>query len=171
MNQSRPLRYLDHYQPELLVKVHRLIDDEILAKMLINKYPSAHTIRSNRALYEYVMGLKNDYLRKSAPIARIAWDDRIGTLDNALGQHRFVSRVQGKKHRSSNEIRIASVFKNGPLPFLRMIAVHELAHLREKEHNRAFYNLCVHMEPDYHQYEFDMRLYLTCLDLFGPVYR
>jgi predicted metal-dependent hydrolase len=28
-----------------------------------------------------------------------------------------------------------------------MIVVHELAHLREREHDRAFYQLCCHMEP------------------------
>ena len=45
-----------------------------------------------------------------------------------------------------------------------MIAVHELAHIKEAEHNKAFYQLCLHMEPDYHQLEFDLRLYLTALD-------
>lgn len=51
-----------------------------------------------------------------------------------------------------------------------MIVVHELAHLKEKDHNKAFYNLCCHMEPQYHQLEFDTRLYLTHLDLFGSIY-
>jgi predicted metal-dependent hydrolase len=45
--------------------------------------------------------------------------------------------------------------------------VHELAHLREKDHDKAFYQLCAHMEPAYHQYEFDVRLYLTHLDAGG----
>ncbi|HAL21836.1 MAG TPA: metal-dependent hydrolase, partial [Stenotrophomonas sp.] len=44
---------------------------------------------------------------------------------------------------------------------LRMIVVHELAHLKEADHNKAFYQLCQHMEPDYLQLEFDTRLYLT----------
>jgi predicted metal-dependent hydrolase len=39
--------------------------------------------------------------------------------------------------------------------------VHELAHLKERDHNKAFYQLCTHMEPDYFQLEFDLRLYLT----------
>ena len=51
-----------------------------------------------------------------------------------------------------------------PEPLLRMVVVHELAHLKEKDHNKAFYNLCTHMEPDYHQFEFDLRLLLTCID-------
>jgi len=57
-----------------------------------------------------------------------------------------------------------------PEEFLRMIVVHELAHLREKQHNKAFYNLCLHMESDYHQLEFDTRLYLTYADIAGKLY-
>jgi hypothetical protein len=39
--------------------------------------------------------------------------------------------------------------------------VHELAHLKEREHNKPFYALCEHMLPGYHQVEFDTRLWLT----------
>jgi predicted metal-dependent hydrolase len=42
-----------------------------------------------------------------------------------------------------------------------MIVVHELAHLKELEHNKAFYKLCEYMEPNYHQLELDLRLLLT----------
>lgn len=48
-----------------------------------------------------------------------------------------------------------------------MIVVHELAHLKVRDHDKSFYALCEHMEPRYHQYEFDLRLHLTCLDLAG----
>ena len=54
-----------------------------------------------------------------------------------------------------------------PAVFLKMIAVHELAHLKEKDHNEAFYSLCLSMEPGYHQIEFDLRMYLTLVDLTG----
>ena len=50
-------------------------------------------------------------------------------------------------------------------PQPELIVVHELAHLKERDHDKAFYQLCLHMEPQYHQYEFDLRLYLTQLDL------
>jgi predicted metal-dependent hydrolase len=46
-----------------------------------------------------------------------------------------------------------------------MIVVHELAHLKEPEHGKPFYALCRHMEPEYHQLEFDVRLWLTLLEL------
>jgi hypothetical protein len=32
---------------------------------------------------------------------------------------------------------------------------------KESDHNKAFYQLCTHMAADYHQLEFDLRLYLT----------
>ena len=59
------------------------------------------------------------------------------------------------------------MFRDAPAEFLKMIVVHELAHLREAEHNKAFYALCTHMEPDYHQLEFDLRLYLTHQESVG----
>lgn len=55
-------------------------------------------------------------------------------------------------------IRIATVFRDAPAQFLRMVVVHEVVHLKEVEHNKAFYQLCTHMAPDY-QLEFDLRLY------------
>ena len=52
---------------------------------------------------------------------------------------------------------------------LEMIVVHELSHFKEKEHNRAFYSLCEYMQPSYHQVEFDLRLYLTHIELVGKI--
>ena len=49
------------------------------------------------------------------------------------------------------------MFKEMPPEFLRMIVVHELAHMKEREHDKAFYQLCMHMEPEYAQLEFDLR--------------
>jgi len=36
----------------------------------------------------------------------------------------------------------------------------ELPHLKERNHDKAFYQLCQYMEPGYHQLEFDCRVYL-----------
>ena len=55
---------------------------------------------------------------------------------------------------------MASLFREAPAAFLDMILVHELAHLRESEHNKAFYQLCQHMLPGYAQIEFDLRAWL-----------
>jgi len=62
------------------------------------------------------------------------------------------------------------VFKKAPEAFLNMIVVHELAHLKEKEHNKAFYRLCLNMLSNYHQLELDMRLYLIQLELGQALY-
>ncbi|MFT5808078.1 MAG: putative metal-dependent hydrolase, partial [Moritella dasanensis] len=43
-------------------------------------------------------------------------------------------------------------------------------HVREKNHDKAFYKLCEHMLPDYHQFEFEMRLYLTQVEFRGEIY-
>ena len=116
------------------------------------------------------MGLKNQFIRKSEPLSKVIYDDKLDVLHQALGLHSFVARVQGGKLKTKNEIRIGSVFKKVPIEFLKMITVHELAHIKEKQHNKAFYQLCQHMESDYHQLEFDMRLYLTHLDITGKLY-
>jgi predicted metal-dependent hydrolase len=160
-----PLRYIASYAPELKAQVQAMIDKNSLAKYLAKKYPEQHDISNDKQLRAFVMDLKNQYMRKSAPLSKIAFDNKIHVVNNALGLHSYVSRVQGGKLKSNNEIRIGSIFKKAPADFLQMIVVHELAHLKEKDHNKAFYQLCQHMLPDYHQLEFDMRLYLTQLEL------
>lgn len=164
------LKYLIGYSEHIIDPVRQLISRDKLGETLLKKYPSVHAIRTDKALYEYTVNLKNSQLKQSQPLSKVIYDDKIKDLHHALGLHTFISRVQGGKHKAKNEIRVASLFKNVPLAFLRMIVVHELAHLKEKEHNKAFYLLCQHIEPAYHQFELDMRLYLTHLDLFGKLY-
>ena len=164
------LKYLAHYPKHLLTQVEGLIKEEKLAAFLLDKYPQKHKLQTDKALYDYTINLKNAYMKKSAPLSKVLYDGKINIINHALGTHTFVSRVQGGKLKAKNEIRVASSFKSMPEPFLRMIVVHELAHFKEKEHNKAFYKLCTHMEPDYHQLEFDTRLYLTSMEFFGKLY-
>jgi len=164
------LKYLTGYPDDVVEQVRALITKGALAKLLLKKYPVAHDINNNKALYSYVSDLKKQFIRQSSPLSKIIYDDKLDVLHQALGLHTFISRVQGNKLKAKNEIRIGSVFKKAPIEFLRMIAVHELAHLKEKEHNKAFYKLCTYMEPDYHQLEFDVRLYLTYLEHAGNLY-
>ncbi|TMM47043.1 M48 metallopeptidase family protein [Colwellia ponticola] len=167
---SAKLKYIAHYSAQIQVQVQQMIEQKTLAQYLLKKYPSTHEITSDKALRGYVMSLKNQYLKKSAPLSQIKYDDKIHVINNALGLHTYVSRVQGNKLKSKHEIRIGSLFKKSPEAFLAMIVVHELAHLKEKEHNKAFYKLCQSMLPDYHQLELDLRIYLTQLALVGPIY-
>ncbi len=164
------LKYLQGYPETTLSQVRALIEDQRLKSYLQRKYPTAHTFRTDRALYTYTLELKNQYLKKSQPLSKVIYDDKINVMKHALGLHTMISRVQGNKLKSKNEIRIASEFKTAPEAFLRMITVHELAHLKEKDHNKAFYKLCQYMEPDYHMLELDLRLYLTFLDTGDSIY-
>ncbi len=159
------LKYLQGYPEPLLAQVRDLLAQDRLQPMLQRRYPDLHEIRSDRQLYDYTQQLKDRYLRQSVPLNKVVYDSRLEVVKHALGTHTAVSRVHGGRLKASREIRIASVFRQAPSAFLRMIVVHELAHLKEAEHNRAFYQLCQHMEPDYLQLEFDTRLYLTGLAL------
>ncbi len=164
------LKYLTGYPEQVVGQVKRLIAEQRLGKTPLERYPSVHEIKTDKALYDFTLQLKNKFLRKAPPLSKVAFDKKINLTHQALGLHSFVSRVQGAKLKAKNEIRIGAVFKTAPLALLRMIVVHELAHLKEKEHNKAFYSLCLHMEPDYPQLELDVRLYLIHLDLFGALY-
>jgi predicted metal-dependent hydrolase len=159
------LRYLAGYPPAVIEPALALLSQGRLRETLARRYPDAHSVRNDRALGDYVGELKARFMKSSPPLARVKYDDRLHLTHKALGTHTAVSRVQGAALKASREIRIASVFKDAPAAFLRMIVVHELAHLREREHDKAFYALCRHMAPDYAQLEFDTRCWLTALEL------
>ena len=161
MNADPTAKYLAAYPPELRAQVRELIAEGRLASGLERRYPERHDIASDGALYDYVNELKSRYMRSAGPLAKVVYDSRLHLTHQALGTHTAVSRLQGGNLKAKREIRIASLFREAPAAFLRMIVVHELAHLKEREHDKAFYALCTHMEPDYHQLEFDVRLWLT----------
>lgn len=163
-----PLKYLAGYPDHVQAKVRALIDQGRLGEVLAAKYDAPHSVRTDGQLREYVQALKERHLRMAVPLGKVVYDGKLQVVQNALGTHTAISRVQGDRLKASREIRIATVFRDAPAPFLRMIAVHELAHLKEGEHDKAFYQLCTHMEPDYHQLELDMRLYLTNLETRMP---
>lgn len=156
--------YIDGYSPQLIAQTGEMITGGQLGPALLKRYPQAHDVRNERALQAYVTELKNRHQRNAPPLSHIGYDNKIHVVRNALGTHTSISRVQGNKLKSKREIRIAAIFRTMPEEFLRMIVVHELAHLRERDHDKAFYQLCCHMEPDYHQLEFDLRAYLCWLE-------
>lgn len=158
------MKYLAAYPAALRAQVEQMVAEGRLGDWLLKRYGAMHEIRTDRALYDYVIDLKSEFLRNAEPLSKVAFDNKLHVIRNALGTHTTVSRVQGGKLKAKREIRVASLFKEVPIEWLRMIVVHELAHMKEREHDKAFYKLCAHMEPDYHQFEFDLRLYLTHLD-------
>lgn len=158
------LKYLEGYDAALLARVRRLMAQDRLGEYLRNHYAEAHEIRTDKALFLAAVEMKNRFMRTAPPLGKVAYDNKLQALSHALGMHTAVSRVQGARLKASREIRVATVFRDAPAAFLRMVLVHELAHLKESGHGKAFYQLCTHMLPDYHQLEFDLRLYLTHLE-------
>ena len=161
------LPYLQGYPPETLAQVQHMLQEQRVGSWLMRKYPRAHGLRNDAALYAHMQALKQEFLNGAEPVNKIAYDSKLHVVKNALGTHTTLSRVQGSRLKAKREIRIAALFKDVPSEFLRMIAVHELAHLRCRDHDKAFYQLCTYMEPDYHQLEFEVRVYLTHLDASG----
>lgn len=159
------VRYLGGYPLSMRDDVAKLIAANKLAPYLARKYPARHAIQSDAALYDYTLELKQTYLRSSPPLHKVIWQNKMDVMQKVLGLHTAVSRVQGARLKAKAEIRVASLFKSTAPEFLEMVVVHELAHLREFDHNKAFYQLCRHMLPDYDQIEFDLRLLLLQREL------
>ena len=155
--------YLGGYPADVVASVQQMIDQEKLGAWLLRKYANVHDIRTDRALYDYVLALKNQYMGNVGQISRVGYDSKMHVIKNALGTHTKISRVQGGKLKAKREIHVAKVFRDMPLDFLRMIVVHELAHFKESGHDKRFYQLCLHMEPRYQQLEFEVRAYLSYL--------
>lgn len=159
------LKYLQAYPVALQDQVRQLIAQDRLGEHLASRYPEQHAVQSDKALYAYTVALKQQYLKQAPTIDKVLYDSKLDVVQRALGLHTAISRVQGNKLKAKKEIRIAALFKAAAPEFLQMIVVHELAHLKEYEHNKAFYQLCRYMLPDYHQREFDLRVYLTWREL------
>ncbi len=159
------LTYLAHYPAQLQSQVRTLISENRLGEAIQKRYPEANTVRTDKALQAYTLDLKSQFMKSAVTPSKVVFDNHLRVMKDALGLHTQVSRVHGSKLVAKREIRIASVFIDAPAAFLKMIVAHELAHLKEREHDKAFYQLCHHIAPDYAQLEFDFRLYLTWLDL------
>jgi len=162
---TTPFKYLQGYPPHLQQQVMQMVAEGRLGDYLSKRYPDRHQVQSDKALYGYTLELKQEYLRNAPAIDKVLYDNRLDLTHRALGLHTAISRVQGGKLKAKKEIRVAALFREAAPEFLNMIVVHELAHLKEAEHNKAFYKLCQYMLPDYHQLEFDLRLYLTWREL------
>lgn len=161
----QPLRYLQAYPQQLQDQVRQLVTEDRLGEYLQRRYPARHEVQSDKALYAYAMQLKQEHMRNAPAVDKVLYDSKLDVVQRALGLNTAISRVQGGKLKAKKEIRVASLFKDAAPEFLKMILVHELAHLRERDHNKAFYQLCEYMLPGYHQLEFDLRVYLTWREL------
>ena len=74
-----------------------MIEQGRLAEMLLKKYPLAHAVRTDKALYDYVLESKGAFLRNAGQLSKVAFDGKLHVIRNALGMHTSISRVQGSK--------------------------------------------------------------------------
>ena len=70
------MKYLLGYPPELLARVNQLIAQGGLGESLRERYPDAHDVRTDPALYDYVAELKRRFLRNAPPLAKVVYDGR-----------------------------------------------------------------------------------------------
>ena len=125
------LIYLQGYPENILEQVQVLIDNQRLAAFCSSAIP-IRTTSSATARFMTTQALKNRYMRSAPPVSKVIWDNKIKVMKHALGLHTAISRVQGGNLKAKAEIRISTFFRLAPEPFLRMIVVHELAHLKER---------------------------------------
>ena len=154
--------YFQDYPQHIRDEFESLIKNGEVRSYLLKKYPIGHQINSDKQLFEYANKLKQNFMKKSPQITKAKYVKQKGLIFSALGNHTSIS--------SRHEIRIAESLKNAPEEMLHMLVVHELAHFKEKDHNKTFYNLCVHMLPDYCDVEVDTLLYLSLVDQGKKLY-
>ena len=59
------MNYLIAYPEEIKNQVRSLISQNRLSEVLLQKYSSLHDIRTDKALYSYVIDLKNNFIRNA----------------------------------------------------------------------------------------------------------
>lgn len=102
------------------------IEQDTFGSLLKTRYPLVHEVRTDKSLYDFVAAIKAQRLRNTEPLSRVEFDSKLHILKNALGTHSTILRVQGGKLKAKRVLRVASLFKEMPEAFLRMIVVHEL---------------------------------------------
>ena len=66
-------------------------------------------------------------MNPAAPLNLVRYDAKLKILQQALGTHTRSPQQQGTKLKMRREIRVATLFREAPAEFLKMIVVHELA--------------------------------------------
>ena len=153
------MNYFSAYPEQIKAQVEALISSGKLARYFEKKYPVAHQFKSEKALYDFATGLKQHYLKNAPKLNSVKYEKQKDLVLNALGTHTFKRHAHGKKLKAQHHIAIANQLKYAPEEILKTLVVHELAHFKEKDHNKTFYKLCCHMGPQYHQLELELRIF------------
>lgn len=170
MTQNAYQNYFIGYPEDIQSQVASLIEKNKLTQYFKNKYPNSHTIKSEKALFQYATMLKQQFLKNAPQLNSVKYEKKKDLVLNALGTHTFKRHAHGKKLKAQHHIAIADNLKNAPEALLKVLIVHELAHFKEKDHNKSFYQLCCHMEPEYFQLELDLRLFMVMCEQGDNIY-
>lgn len=119
MTQASTLKYIAHYPEHIQSQAAELISQGKLGDYIDKNYPTKHQVQSDKALYQYINQIKNQYMRKTSSLTQVTYNSKLAVLNQALGIHTFQSRVQGNKLKAHNSITVASLFKEAPPEFLR----------------------------------------------------
>lgn len=130
------------YPAHLVESVLCLLAEGTLGEALERRYPRRHVLRSDRALYDYVVEIKEACLRNTPPLSKVLYDNSLQAVRQALGTHTRVFRVQGGKLKAKTRSASPPFFSAMRRKNSRMIVVHELAHLRVRDHSKEFFQLC-----------------------------
>ena len=74
---STDLPYLRSYPASLQDQARDLLQQGKLGTVLLRKYPQAHAVRSDKALYDYAQELKARYLRNAGTVNKVLFDNKI----------------------------------------------------------------------------------------------
>ncbi len=105
------LRYIQGYPQNIVEQVSSLVDSGKLVPWFEKRYPDRHQIKSEKALYEYAIAIKNRYMKKAAPISKVVYDKKIHAVNNALGLHSVISRNHGGKLKSKMRFALRTCLK------------------------------------------------------------
>ena len=71
-----------------------------LGEVILKRFPTPHSITTDKALYEYTIELKNQFLRKTQPLSKVVFDGKINVLHDALGLHKLCSPCAGRQDQN-----------------------------------------------------------------------
>ena len=111
------LKYLTAYPEPLRAQVRQLLGQNKLGEVLLQRYPEAHGIRTDKALYAYVQELKDTYLRQADPVSKVAYDSKIQVIQHALGLHRRFHASRAAASRPSTRYASAPSSATRRCPF------------------------------------------------------
>ena len=78
------LKYLNGYDERTLDRVRELIAQDRLGTVLRERYGEAHAVRNDKALFEYTIELKDRFMRKSDPLGKVIYDNRLHVVRDGL---------------------------------------------------------------------------------------